>query len=102
MASLGGICVRIHDHIRVNDFSKTTRPRDMLFFLKIACLSRMKICSRHADLVVSLFARAIISEVPPTRGVKISTLYHNFLIDYSRDFSHVLHMCTRPQVDSLV
>ena len=50
--------------------------------------------------VVRLFARAITSEVPPTLGVKTSTL-HNFLIDYCRDFSHILHICTRPQVDSL-
>ena len=62
----------------------------------------MKKCSGHADLFVHLFATAIISEVPPTISVKISTLRHNFLIDYYRDFSHILHMCTRPQVDSLV
>ena len=50
-----GVCVRI----RVNKFSsKTTRSRDMLFFLK-ATLSRMKNCSRHANLSVYLFARAI-------------------------------------------
>ena len=60
-------------------------------------------CSRHADLFVCLFARAITIEVPPpTLSVKISTLYHNFPIDYCRDFSHILHICTRPQVDSLV
>ena len=59
----------------VSDFSsKTTRPRDMLFFYKIAYLSRMKTCSRHADLFVSLFARAIISKVLPTLSMKISTL----------------------------
>ena len=38
----------------------------------------------------------------PTKSVKIQTLYHNFLSDYCRDFSHILHICTRPQVDSLV
>ena len=27
---------------------------------------------------------------------------HNFLIYYCRDFSHILHICTRQQVDSLV
>ena len=89
-------------YIRVSNFSKTTRPRDMLFFLKIPYLLRMKNCSRHADLFVRLFARAITSAVPPTLSVKISTLYHNFLIDYCRDFSHILYICTRPQVDSLV
>ena len=58
----------------------------------------MKNCSRHANLSVRLFARDI------TRGVsvKISTLNHNFLSDYFRDFSHILHICTRPEVDSLV
>ena len=38
----------------------------------------------------------------PTKSVKISTLYHNFLSDYLKDFSHILHICTRPEVDSLV
>ena len=39
MSSLCGVGVRV----RVNNFfSKTTRPRDMLFFLKIPYLSRMK------------------------------------------------------------
>ena len=33
----------------------------------------MKNCSRHADLFVRLFARAITSQVPPTLSVKIST-----------------------------
>ena len=51
---------------------------------------------------VRLFARAITSEVPLPKNVKISTLYLNFLIDYCRDFSHVLHVCARPQVDSLM
>ena len=62
----------------------------------------MKMSSIHADLFVRLFARAIISEVPPTLSMKILTLYHNFLSDYCRDFYHILHICTRPQVDSLV
>ena len=38
----------------------------------------------------------------PTKSVKSSTLYHNFLSDYYRDFSHILHICIRPQADSLV
>ena len=62
----------------------------------------MKKCSRHAGLFVRLFARAILSEIPPTLSMKILTLYHNFLSDYCRDFSHILHIYTRPQVDSLV
>ena len=64
-------------------------------------------------MFVRLFARAIISEVPPhpppppptptpTLSMKILTLYHNFLSDYCRDFSNILHICTRSQVDSLV
>ena len=84
-----GICVHVCIQVRVNDFSKTARPRDMLFFKKIPYLSRMKNCSKHADLFVRLFPGAIISEVPPTLSVKISTLYHNFLIDYCRDFYHI-------------
>ena len=81
MASFCGVDVRVH--VLVSDFSdETTRPRDMLFFLKIAYLPSMKNCSRHADLFVRLFARAIISEVPPTLSMKILTLYHNFLGDY--------------------
>ena len=71
MASLCGVDV----HVRVSDFSdETTRPRDMLFFLKLAYLPSMKNCSRHADLFVRLFARAIISEVPPPPHSK----YENF------------------------
>ena len=96
MSSLCGVGVRVN-----NFFSKTTRPRDMLFFLKIPYLSRMKNCSRHANLSVRLFARDITRGVPPPK-VKISTFYHNFLSDYCRDFSHILHMCTRPEVDSFV
>ena len=73
----------------------------MLFFLKdslsIEDEKLFKACKS-----VRLFARAITREVPPTRSVKISTLYHNFLSDYCRDFSHIVHICTRPQVDSLV
>ena len=61
-----------------------------VFLTKMPYLSRMKNCSRHADLFVCLFARAITSEVPPTPSVKISTLFHNFLIDYCKDFSHIL------------
>ena len=100
MSSLCGVYIRV----RVSDFStKTTRPRDKLFFFfKIPYLSRMKNCSRHADLFVRLFARAVRSEVPPTQSMKISTLYHNFLSDYCRDFSLDLNICTRPPVDSLV
>ena len=71
----------------------------MLILKKIAYLSSMKNSSRHTDLFVHLFARAIISEVPPT--LSILKRYHNFLNDYCKDFSHILHTCTRPQVNSL-
>ena len=99
MASLCGICV----HVCVNNFSsKTTRPRDMLLILKDTLSIEDENCSRHPNMFVRLFPRAITSEVPPTQSVKISTLYHNILIDYYRDFSLILHICTRPQVDSLV
>ena len=62
----------------------------------------MKNCSRHADLFVRLFARATISEVPPTLSMNSLALYYNFLNDYCRDFSDILHICTRSQVDPLV
>ena len=81
----------------------TLRPHEQLLqnykAYLIPYLSRMKNCSRHANLSVRLFAIDIIREVPPP---KISKLYHNFLSDYCRDFSHILHICTRPEVDSLV
>ena len=101
MSSLCGMGVDVRVHM--SDFSsKTTRTRDMLFSLKIAYLLRMKNCSRQTDQFVCLFPRAIISKVPPTLSMKISTLYHNFLIHYCRDVSHILHIYTRPQVDSPV
>ena len=61
MWSLCGVGVRVH----VSDFSsKTTRPRDMLFFLKIAYLSRMTKCSRHAAIATlrfSLFSKSVVT-----------------------------------------
>ena len=38
----------------------------------------------------------------PTQNVKIPTLYHNFLIDYCRDSSLILHIYSRLPVPSLV
>ena len=63
MSSLCGVVVH------VNFSSKTTRPRDMLFFFskKIPYLSRIKNGSSRANLSVRLFARAITMEVPPTK-----------------------------------
>ena len=64
MSSLCGLGV----HVRVNNFSsKTTRPRDMLFFLKDTLSIEDENCSRHANLSVRLFARDIIREVPPPK-----------------------------------
>ena len=89
MSSLCGVGVRV----RVNNFfSKTTRPRDMLFFLKDTLSIEDENCSRHANLSVRLFARDITRGGTPTKSVKISTFYHNFLSDYCRDFSHILHI----------
>ena len=54
--------------VRVNNFSsKTTRPRDVLFFLKDTLSIEMKNCSRHANLSVRLFARDITRGVPPPK-----------------------------------
>ena len=85
------VCVRV----RVNDISKTTRPRDMpvFFFSKIPYLSRMEKFSRHADLSVCLFARAITSEEPPTLSVKnlntLSQFSHSLLQGF---LSYLTHM----------
>ena len=102
---IASLCdVGVHVRVCVNNFSsKSTRPRDMLFLLKDTYLSQMKTCSRHVNLFVRLFPRAItfISEVPPSK-VKISTVYHNFLMDYCRDFSLILHIYTGSQVCSHV
>ena len=57
---------------------------------------------RHADLCVPQFLIAITSAVHPTQSVKISTLYHNFLIYSCRDVSLILHICTKLQIDSHV
>ena len=66
MLSLCGVYICVG--VRVSDFSKTTRPRDMLF---LPYLLRMKICSRHADLFVHLFPRAVRREVPPFKVWKV-------------------------------
>ena len=47
---------------------------------------------------ICLLARAITSEVPQLKHENFN-LDHNFLINYCRDFSLILHICTRPQVD---
>ena len=60
MSSLCGVGVCV----RVNNFSKTTRPRDMLFLLKDTLSIEDENCSRHANLSVRLFARDVTREVP--------------------------------------
>ena len=91
MSSLSGLDVCVC----MNNFSsKTTKCRDMFFFKDNLSIED-KNCLRHADLSVCLLE-------PATLSVKISTLYYNFLIDCLRDFSHVLHICTKPEVDSTV
>ena len=93
MASLCSMCVRMN-------FSKTTRPRDILSPLKdtlsIKDEKLFKVC-RSISVSQSHYKWGT-----PTQSVKISKLYHNFLIDYCRDFSLILHVCTSLQVDSLV
>ena len=88
MASLCSVCVGIHVN---NFFSKSTRPRDMLFFLKdTLCIEDEKVF-KACRSVGSMYSRAITNEVPPPEA-KISTLYHNFLFDYCRDVSLILHI----------
>ena len=88
------ICV-----VHINNFSERSRPRDMLFLLKdTLSIEDEKLFKACISFVSHLFPRAIIIERTLAQIVKISTLYHNFLIDYCRDFSLILHICTRPQV----
>ena len=60
MASLCGV------RVCVNNFSKSTKPRDLLFILKILDLLRMKNCSRNADIFVHLFPSSVHSRVGAT------------------------------------
>ena len=93
MSSLCGVGV----HVYMNNFSlKTTRPRDMLFILK----DTLNNCARHADLFVRLFPRANTSEVPPPKVWK----FQHFITIFSFTIAGIflLHICTRPLVDSLV
>ena len=64
MSSLCGVGVRV----RVNNFfSQTTRPRDMLFFLKDTLSIEDEKLFMHANLSVRLFARDITRGVPPPK-----------------------------------
>ena len=97
MSSLCGVGVRVN-----NFSSKTTRPRDVLFFLKdTLSIEDEKLFKACKSVCSSVFKRHYKGGTP-TKSVKISTLNHNFLSDYCRDFCHILHICTRPEVDSLV
>ena len=53
-ADIMALLCSVEVHIHVNNFSKSTRPRQMLFLLKIIYLSRMKNYSRHANLFSGL------------------------------------------------
>ena len=74
----------------------------MLFLLKDTLSIEDEDLFKGCRSVNSFDPQSHLKWVPPTQSVKSSTLYHNFLIDYCRDFSFILHICTRPQVDSLV
>ena len=50
-------------HVRVNNFSKGTRPRDILFFKDTLSIEEEKLFK--ACRSVRLFPRVITSEVPP-------------------------------------
>ena len=65
-------------------------------------LSRMINCKIHADLCVRLFLRAITSEVPPPKVWKFQHLITIFSFTIEGIFLFILHICTRPLVDSLV
>ena len=86
----------------VNNFSKSTRPRDMLFLLKdTSSIDEKKLFKACRSVRLSV-PQSHYKGDTPIQSVKISTLYNNFVIDYCRDFSLILHVCTRPRVDSLV
>ena len=96
MSSLCDVYVRV----RVNNFfSKTTRPRDMLFFLKdtlsIEDEKLFKAC-KSVCLLETLQGRY------PHQKCENSNTLSQFSLDYCRNFSHILHICTRPELDSLV
>ena len=89
-------------HVHMNNFSKSTGPRDMLvfFFKDTLTIEDEKV---YADLFVHLFPQSHYKCCTPKQSVKISTLYNTFLsLDYCRDFSVILHICTEPLVNFLV
>ena len=80
--------------VRVNNFSsKTTRPRDMLFFLKDTLSIEDEKVFKACKSVCSSVCYSHYKGGTPTKSVKISTLYHNFLSDYYRGFlSYLAYM----------
>ena len=66
-----------------------------LIYQRYKIVQGMQICS----FVFSL--ESLHVRYPHPTCVKISTLYHNFFIDYCKDFS-ILCICTKPLVDSFV
>ena len=79
---ISSLCgVGVHVRVRVNNFSsKTTRPRDVLFFLKDTLFIEDEKCSRHANLSVRLFARDITRGVPPPKVWKFQHLITIFSV----------------------
>ena len=51
---------------------------------------------------VCMLPTVVASKAPPPKVGKFQHFNRNFLIDYRRDFSVILHTCTRPLVDFLV
>ena len=62
--NMASLCVCVYNS------SESTRPRDLLFVLKIPYMLKMENCLRHVDPFVHLFPRAVVSEVPPRQHNK--------------------------------
>ena len=86
------------------------RPREQLLLLNYKTQRHAVLFKRYLNYWGWKIVKTVRSSVPqspyksgtPTQSVKISTLYHNFLIHYYRDFSYILRICTMPLVDYLV
>ena len=91
-----------HACVHVNNFSsKNYNAQRHAVVLKVPYLLRMKMCSRHADLFIRLFPRAITSEVPPPKVRK----FQHFITIFSLTIAGISLLsciCTRPQVSSLM
>ena len=96
-----------HSVAWVYAFARTTSPPKLQYqrhavFLKDTLTIEDEKLFRPCRSVHSSVPQSHYKSGTPTQSVKISTLYHNFLIHYCRDFSHILHICTRLLVDYLV